>query len=155
LANLGYRVCDQTVGNADTPRSAARARAQAHDNLAGFHSVHLALLAGTDFLTAEVLTLRGLVTYYVLFFIHLESPRVDIAGIKFSCRECEKITQPPARRSMSHRVALPDRTCWRRHAQIDAFAPVAFARHGDATGQDVEAEPTENQKWNPASRWRP
>jgi hypothetical protein len=28
----------------------------------------LALLAGTDFFTAEVLTLRGLVTYYVLFF---------------------------------------------------------------------------------------
>jgi hypothetical protein len=24
--------------------------------------------------TAEVLTLRGLVTYYVLFFIHLEPP---------------------------------------------------------------------------------
>ena len=38
-------------------------------------------LAGTDFFTAEVFTLRGLVTYYVLFFIHLESRRVDIAGI--------------------------------------------------------------------------
>jgi hypothetical protein len=31
-------------------------------------SSHLALLAGTDFFTAEVLTLRGLVTSYVLFF---------------------------------------------------------------------------------------
>jgi putative transposase len=41
----------------------------------------LALLAGTDFFTAEVLTLHGLVTYYVLFFIHLKSRRVDIAGI--------------------------------------------------------------------------
>jgi transposase InsO family protein len=40
----------------------------------------LDLLAGTDFFTAEVLTLRGLVTYYVLFFIHLESRRVVIAG---------------------------------------------------------------------------
>ena len=38
-------------------------------------------MAGTDFFTAEVLTLRGLVTYYVLFFIHLESRRVDIAGL--------------------------------------------------------------------------
>jgi putative transposase len=37
--------------------------------------------AGTDFFTAEVLTLRRLATYYVLFFIHLESRRVDIAGI--------------------------------------------------------------------------
>ena len=33
----------------------------------------------TDVLTVEVLTLRGLVTYYVLFFIHLESRRVNIA----------------------------------------------------------------------------
>jgi hypothetical protein len=31
--------------------------------------------------TAEVLTLRGLVTYYVLFVIHPESRWVDIAGI--------------------------------------------------------------------------
>jgi hypothetical protein len=44
-----------------------------------FIRTHLTLLAGTDFFTAEVLTLRGLVTYYVLFFIHLESRRVDIA----------------------------------------------------------------------------
>jgi hypothetical protein len=29
----------------------------------------------------EVLTLRGLVTYYVLFFIKLESRRVEVAGI--------------------------------------------------------------------------
>ena len=41
----------------------------------------MAVLAGTDFFTAEVLTLRGLVTYYVLFFIHFESRKLDIAGI--------------------------------------------------------------------------
>jgi putative transposase len=46
-----------------------------------FIRTHLALLAGTDFFTAEVLTLRGLVTYYVLFSIKLESRRVDIAVI--------------------------------------------------------------------------
>ena len=39
------------------------------------------MLAGTDFITVEVLTLRGLVTYYVLFLIHIESRKVDIAGI--------------------------------------------------------------------------
>jgi len=39
------------------------------------------LLAGIDFFTVEVLTWRGLVTYYVLFFIHLESRRVSVAGI--------------------------------------------------------------------------
>jgi transposase InsO family protein len=41
----------------------------------------MAVLAGTDFFTVEVLTWRGLVTYYVLFFLHLETRRVTIAGI--------------------------------------------------------------------------
>jgi putative transposase len=76
LANLGYGVCDQTVGNVLQRHGLVPPRAQAHDI-----RTHLTLLAGTDFFTAEVLTLRGLVTYYVLFFIHLESRRVDIAGI--------------------------------------------------------------------------
>jgi hypothetical protein len=35
---------------------------------AEFIRVHLALLAGTDFFTVEVLTRRGPVTYYVLFW---------------------------------------------------------------------------------------
>jgi len=39
------------------------------------------VLAGIDFFTVEILTWRGLVPYYVLFFIHLESRRVSLAGI--------------------------------------------------------------------------
>jgi len=38
------------------------------------------VLVATDFFTAEVWTLGGLVTYYVLFFIHLGSRQVHIAG---------------------------------------------------------------------------
>jgi putative transposase len=45
------------------------------------------VLASTDFPTVEVLTLQGLVTYYVLFFIHLESRRVDIAGLTVQLNE--------------------------------------------------------------------
>ena len=41
----------------------------------------MAVLAGTDFFTVDVLTLRGLVTFYVLFFIHLETRRVEVAGV--------------------------------------------------------------------------
>jgi transposase InsO family protein len=82
LANLGYKVCDQTVGNVlrrhGLPPAPERKRMT---TWSAFIRIHLALLVGTDFFTAEVLTLRGLVTYYVLFFIHLESRRVDIAGI--------------------------------------------------------------------------
>ena len=82
LANLGYGVSDQTVGNVlqrhALPPAPERKRTTTWP---AFIRIHLALLAGTDFFTAEVLTLRGLVTYYVLFFIHLESRRVDVAGI--------------------------------------------------------------------------
>jgi transposase InsO family protein len=82
LANLGYEVSDQTVGNVlrrhGLPPAPERKRTTTWP---GFIRTHLALLAGTDFFTAEVLTLRGLITYYVLFFIHLESRRVVIAGV--------------------------------------------------------------------------
>src|SRR5205085_3800943 len=46
-----------------------------------FIRAHMDVLVGTDFFTVEVLTLKGLVTYYVLFFIQLESRRVCLAGI--------------------------------------------------------------------------
>jgi putative transposase len=82
LANLGHAVSDQTVGNVlrrhGLPPAPERKRTT---TWATFIRTHLAVLAGTDFFTVEVLTLRGLVTYYVLFFIHLESRKVDIAGI--------------------------------------------------------------------------
>jgi len=82
LANLGYEVCDQTVGNVLRRHALQPAPERKHTrSWAAFIRTHLALLAGTDFFTAEVLTLRGLVTYYVLFFIHLESRRVAVAGI--------------------------------------------------------------------------
>ncbi len=47
----------------------------------GFISAHMAVLAGVDFFTVEVLIWRGLATYYVLFFIQLETRRVSLAGI--------------------------------------------------------------------------
>ena len=81
LANLGFEVSDQTVGNVlrrhGMPPAPERKRTTTWP---AFIRTHLALLAGTDFFTAEVLTLRGLATYYVLLFIHLESRRVDEAN---------------------------------------------------------------------------
>jgi putative transposase len=82
LANLGFAISDQTVGNVLQRHGLLPAPERKHTTTwATFIRTHLALLAGTDFFTAEILTLRGLVTYYVLFFIHLESRRVEIAGI--------------------------------------------------------------------------
>jgi putative transposase len=82
LANLGYEVSHQTIGNVlrrhGIPPAPVRKRTT---TWAEFIRTHLALLVATDFFTVEVVTLRGLVTYYVRFFIHLESRRIDIAGI--------------------------------------------------------------------------
>jgi putative transposase len=39
------------------------------------------MLVATDFFTAEVWTLGGLVTYDVLFFLHLGSRKVYVAGV--------------------------------------------------------------------------
>jgi putative transposase len=82
LANLGYRVCDQTVGNVLQRHALPPAPERKRTTIwPAFIRIHLALLAATDFLTAEALTSRGLVTYYVLLFIHLESRRVVIHSV--------------------------------------------------------------------------
>jgi putative transposase len=82
MANLGYTLSDQTVGNIlqrhGIPAAPIRERTT---TWADFIRTHMSVLAGTDFFSVEVLTLRGLVTYYVLFFIHLESRKVEIAGM--------------------------------------------------------------------------
>jgi transposase InsO family protein len=46
-----------------------------------FLKAHWKLLAASDFLTAEVWTGRGLITYYLLFVISLADRVVSIAGI--------------------------------------------------------------------------
>ena len=45
-----------------------------------FLNAHWAMLSAADFFTVEVWGLRGLVTLYV-FFVELESRRIQIAGI--------------------------------------------------------------------------
>jgi transposase InsO family protein len=45
-----------------------------------FLAAHWSEIAAADFFTTEVWTLRGLVTYYTLFVIELESRRVHLVG---------------------------------------------------------------------------
>ncbi len=82
MANLGYKVSDQTVGNIlkrhDIPPAPKRRQTTSWKD---FIRAHMAVMVGTDFFTVEVLTLRGLKTYCVLFFIHLESRRICLAGV--------------------------------------------------------------------------
>jgi len=82
LANLGYPLSDQTVGNILRRNGILPAPERKHTTTwKEFIRAHLEVLAGTDFFTVEVLTLRGMVTFYVLFFIHLEMRKVEVAGI--------------------------------------------------------------------------
>ena len=82
LANLGHRVSDQTVGNVLKRHGIAPAPQRKHTTRwRDFIRAHMEVLAGTDLFTVEVITLKGLVTYYVLFFIQLETRRVCLAGI--------------------------------------------------------------------------
>ena len=82
LANLSYTLSDETVGNilrrhGIPPAPERKCRTTWTD----FIRTHMSTLTGTDIFSVEVLTLCGLVTYYVLFFILLESRRVEVAGI--------------------------------------------------------------------------
>ena len=82
LGNLGYVVSDQTVGNVLRRHGIAPAPQRSRTmSWKDFLAAHMSVLAGADFFTVEVLKWRGLVTYYVLFFLHLETRRITIAGI--------------------------------------------------------------------------
>src|SRR5215471_14933222 len=82
LANLGYTLSDQTVGNIlkrhGIPPAPER---QTTTTWKEFIRTPMEGLVATDFFTAEVWTRGGLVTYYVLFFIHLSSRKVHVAGV--------------------------------------------------------------------------
>ncbi len=82
LKKLGIETCRQTISNIlrrnDIPPAPER-----EDGLswAEFIKTHKNITAAGDFFTAEILTSVGFVTYYVLFFMHLDTRRIEIAGI--------------------------------------------------------------------------
>jgi putative transposase len=82
LANLGLTVSDQTVSNVLKRHGIAPApERKTTTTWKEFIRTHLDLLVATDFFTAKVWTLGGLVTYYVLSFMHLGSRQVHVAGV--------------------------------------------------------------------------
>jgi transposase InsO family protein len=82
LANLGYTVSDQTVGNVLKLHGIVPApERKTTTTWKEFIRIHMDVLVATDFFTAEVWTWCGLLTYYVLFFMHLGSRKVHLAGV--------------------------------------------------------------------------
>jgi transposase InsO family protein len=82
LANLGYTISAQTVGNIlkrhGIPPAPER---RTTTTWQAFIRTHMDVLAATDFFTAEVWTMARLITYSVLFCIHLASRKVHVAGM--------------------------------------------------------------------------
>ena len=82
MANLGHQVGRGTVANILKENGIDPAPTRdANTRWSTFLKAHLACLTATDFLTVEVLTLKGLITYYLLFFIDIASRKVHVAGI--------------------------------------------------------------------------
>jgi transposase InsO family protein len=82
LANIGHIISSTTIANVLKRHGIEPApERRKHTTWSAFLKSHWELLAATDFFTVEVWTMRGLVTYYVLFTIRLATRRVHIAGI--------------------------------------------------------------------------
>jgi len=80
LMNLGHEIGRNTIERVLTENGIdpAGRRPMAWKT---FLRAHRGAIAATDFFTVEVVTWRGLVRYFVLFVIDLETHRVEIAGI--------------------------------------------------------------------------
>jgi transposase InsO family protein len=81
LRNVGPEVAHNTVRNAikDAGIEPAPDRSK-RTTWSQFLKTHWDSLAATDFFTTEVWTLKGLVTFYTLFVIHVSSRRVHVVG---------------------------------------------------------------------------
>jgi putative transposase len=72
-------------------------------------------LAGVDFFTVEVLSCRGPIIYYVLFFLHLETRRVSLAGFtrhpnqEWMKQIARNVTDETSGCVSGHRYVLHDR----------------------------------------------
>ena len=81
LANLGYHISDQTVGNILQEHGIEPAPDRKRQTTwKTFIKAHWDVLAAIDFTTIEVWTKGGLVTFYLLFVMEVATRRVHFAG---------------------------------------------------------------------------
>jgi transposase InsO family protein len=81
LVELGHHISATTIGSIlrehGLPTAPERKKGKSWEQ---FIREHKDVLVACDFFTKEVWTLLGPVTYYVLFFIHIASRKVHVAG---------------------------------------------------------------------------
>jgi len=81
LANIGHDVSDQTVGNVLKQHGIEPAPERKRTTTwATFLKAHWEQLGAIDFTTIEVWSKKGLVTFYLLFAMHLSTRRVRLVG---------------------------------------------------------------------------
>src|SRR3989442_1277740 len=152
LANLGYTISDQTVGNILKRHGIAPApERKTTTTWKEFIRTHMDVLVATDFFTAEVWTLRGLVTYYVLFFIHLGSRKVEIAGMTPHPNEAWMVQV--ARNVTMEEWGFLSPGQYLIHDRDGKYCP-AFQQHIDAAGVKRVPLPPRSPNLNAfAERW--
>jgi transposase InsO family protein len=88
MANLGHQLSDQTVGNILRRQGLGIApERQRQTTWADFIRRHKQVLWATDFFASEVWSASGLVSIYVLFFIHLQTRKVVLGGLTHAPNE--------------------------------------------------------------------
>jgi hypothetical protein len=79
LKNLGHRVARSTIASILKAEGIPPSR-ERPTHWRNFLRAHWPALVAADFFTTEVWTVRGLVTYYTVFTIELQSRRVHVVG---------------------------------------------------------------------------
>jgi putative transposase len=114
LKNLDHRVARSTVARVLKDHGIPPAPGRP-SSWRTFLRAHWGAIAGADFFTTEVWTSRGLVTYYTLFVLDLESRRVQVVGSTpnpdsaFMGQAARHLTDAVDGFLVGHRVLICDR----------------------------------------------
>jgi hypothetical protein len=126
------------------PRHCSGSEAKPDHLVEGLYSAHMNVLTGADFFTVEVLSRRGLVTYYVLFFIHLDT-RSQCGGDHQTFGSRTDATDRPQRNAGELGISewMPLRFARSRHEVLRIISACAGGswRQGDSSSsQKSESE---------------
>jgi putative transposase len=134
LKKLGVRaIAKSTVKNILKEHGLDPGPARGEDSWGEFLARHAATLWACDFFTRTVWTLRGRVDVYVLFFIHLASRRVHVAGLTTNPNRAWMVQQARNTSMVLADEAVPARVLFRdRDAKFVAEFDDVFESDGVA-----------------------
>jgi len=144
LKNLGHRVARSILKQHGVPPSPERPT-----SWETFLRAYWGALVAADFFTTEVWTVRGLVTYYTLFVIELESRRSRFIGSTPHPDDAfmrQIIDQKRICRRRQHQMLQGERTL-SRHSQVLENQTAVSARENDREPNKVD-EPSDHGQHN-------